>query len=559
MSEPLCKHRPACDGCPAFERYLQPESWSTLKALTLSHGLSFYEELAALTPDALLGAPKTLAYRNRARLVVDAQAEHVDQLWGFYIQGSRAILPIERCLVHGDEVEQTLEALRALLWSSPLRAVCRFVEVRALAGQSVVVLCLRPPADAAQGVTALESFEAQAHELAVALAAQLPELRLGLALSLGGHAQAILSGDIKTIYGDCALYIEQDIDQVAASDEARQSIPVGAFYQLNHSQLKRTHELMRQWLGAPATRIMELYCGIGTHALALSAPGAQIWGADNHAGAIEAARHNAKAAGLVGEFAVIEDQAMLPWLHETLATAKPELVLLNPARAGVYAPVLEAISSNIEPNARLLYLSCEPATLRRDLARLVRMGWTIERICPIDMMPRTDQVETLALLRAPAAPPTRVMEEAWWPTAGRTFSEGVSGPLGWPAQQEAQLSIWYALVTGKSPVQGRLPKLKGVNGEQPVMHVKRLHYSRHASALEIACEGADEALLRQRLRAWGFPVLGDANFGDRRKNALFAKHAYADRIALHCISLSNPSHKFERAVPGVFEEWLSRL
>lgn len=552
MSEPLCKHRPACDGCPAFERYIQPESWSTLKALTLSHGLSFYEELAALRPDELLSAPKTLGYRNRARLVVDAQAQSPDQLWGFYLQGSRSLLPIERCLIHCDEVEQTLAVLRELLWSSPLRGLCRFVEVRALGQQSIVVLCLRAPDDAP---STLERLDAQALELAQALDAKLPELRLGLALSLGGDTQAILSGELRRIYGDCTLYVEQ------ASVSRRQSIPLGAFYQLNQSQLERTHALMRQWLGAPVARILELYCGIGTHGLALSAPGAQLWGADHHPGAIEAARHNAQAAGLGGQFAAIEDQQMLPWLEETLATGafEPQLVLLNPARAGVYAPVLEAISAHIKPDARMLYLSCEPATLRRDLARLVRMGWTVERLSAIDMMPRTDQVETLALLRAPSQAPTRVMEEAWWPGASRTFSEGVSGPLGWPAQQVAQTSTWYALVTGKAPVQGRLPQLKGVGGDQPVMHVKRLHYSRHASALEIACEGADEQQLRQRLRAWGAPVLGDASFGDRRKNALFAKHAYADRLALHCSSLSSSSLRLEQPVPGIFEEWLSRL
>jgi len=336
---------------------------------------------------------------------------------------------------------------------------------------------------------------------------------------------------------------------------------VGAFYQLNHSQLERTHALMLQWLGSPIDRILELYCGIGTHGLALSAPGAQLWGTDSHLGAVEAARQNAQAAGLNGEFAAIEDQQLLPWLEQTLAPGgfEPALVLLNPARAGVYAPVLEAISAHIKPDARMLYLSCEPATLRRDLARLVRMGWRVERSSPIDMMPRTDQVETLALLAAPASAPKRVMEEAWWPLEGRTFGQGVSGPLGWPADQLVQRSMWYAFVAGKAPVQGRLPQLKGLDAAQPVMHVKRLHYSRHASALEIACEGADEQQLRQRLRAWGFPILGDLSFGDRRKNALFAKHAYADRVALHCSALLSESQRLERPVPGIFEEWLSRL
>lgn len=554
----ICIHRPQCDGCPLFERYLSADRDEVLdqKWQRLADGLHHYPELAQIEPSPLLMAPSELGYRNRARLVVDRGAASPEGLWGFYQAKSRAILPIVRCLIHAPEVEQTLDALKPLLWESALRLSCRFVEARVLDAQALVTLCLDEPSSAEDEAQVL----ALAEQLGAALVSQLePGLNVSLALSLGGNPNVVLSGRQVLVLGEDAL-------RVKLSNGRELKLPIGAFFQLNTSQLEQVHALMREWVGAlePGSSVVDLYCGVGAHGLALCPDDGVLLGADVNPQAIQAAQQSAAQANVKAELVALHDEQLAGWLTEALSQHKPSLLILNPARAGVHGALVAALGRAANASLRLLYLSCEPATLRRDLARLLRQGFVLERLCPIDMMPMTEQVESLALLRyAPDVARASALEEAFAlePSSPRRFSLGVSGPALEPSQLEtpAQSSQWWALVWGRAPKSGHLPAPKGAPKPAPTIMASREAYSGRVSLLSLQVEGDDELAVRQRLRAWGYPVVGDERYGDRKRNALFARYAYGDRVALHCEQLRVEDGCIEAPLPGIFHAWLALM
>ena len=574
-----CVHRPECEGCPWFEAYDRPrplERALRAKHEALSQGLAWHEELRELTVEALVHASQTLGYRNRARLVVDAQAEHAGQLWGFYRRRSRQLLPITRCVVQRPALERALEALRGPLWRSPLRAICRFVEGRALHEQALLILSLDTPAPLEQPAQAELLAQAQAlYEQVIERMGRARPLALGLYVSLGVRGQAVSSGELVHVAGLQAITTPL---RRLEGPTVTLRLPAGAFFQLHQEQLRRAHALMGQWLGQASERTLELYCGVGVHGVALTKPGGLFYGADVSAPAIQAARELAQEAGLKAQLLSASDQDMGAWLEQALEQADPTLIVLNPARAGVRAQTLAQLSdwawARHAPGQdgrapgqgapRLLYLSCEPMTLRRDLARLTRRGWRVERLAPLDMMPRTEQVEALALLRwepptTPRAWPQAPWQEAWGQGPDeRLYSEGVSGVMEPAALGPPKRSRWRALVAGVTPPRGRLPKPPHAAGAAAIEFV-RLGATDHASDLELRLEGADELELRRRLRAWGHPVLGDERFGDRRQNALFARHAYGDRVALHCTARERGELLARAKAPGIFAEWMARL
>jgi 23S rRNA (uracil1939-C5)-methyltransferase len=173
------------------------------------------------------------------------------------------------------------------------------------------------------------------------------------------------------------------------------TIAPDTFFQVNTVQAERLVPLLLEAFGPlEGQELIDAYCGIGTFSLPLAAAGARVLGLESHLGSVEQARANAIANGL--NRASFEQAEVGANLVERLGAI--DGLLLDPPRKGLPALLCAAIAA--EPPATVAYLSCNPATLARDLALLTGEGrLAVQRVQPIDFFPQTSHVECLAVLK----------------------------------------------------------------------------------------------------------------------------------------------------------------
>lgn len=136
--------------------------------------------------------------------------------------------------------------------------------------------------------------------------------------------------------------------------------------------------------------VVDAYCGVGTFAVLLAPAARKVLGIEESTAAVQDARLNAADLPNV-DFIAGKTEEVLPKLEE-----RPDAVVLDPARVGCHPAVLEALAAREVP--RVVYVSCDPATLARDLGILVKRGFQVQRVQPLDMFPQTYHIESVALL-----------------------------------------------------------------------------------------------------------------------------------------------------------------
>jgi 23S rRNA (uracil1939-C5)-methyltransferase len=172
---------------------------------------------------------------------------------------------------------------------------------------------------------------------------------------------------------------------------------VDAFFQANTAVAGMLVEAVLQALALHGgARVLDLYCGVGLFTVPLARQGVQVTGVEANPSAAVDAERNLAATGAAGQIVAADVNQALR--DPTIAGQPWDAVLLDPPRTGVDAAALAALIGLRAP--RLLYVSCEPATLGRDLRVLVDQGYHLEWAQPFDMFPQTRHVETLAVLKA---------------------------------------------------------------------------------------------------------------------------------------------------------------
>lgn len=538
---PSCHNRPACDGCPLLEQ--SGEEMHRLKRSRLTQELSIAPETSEIDAGQILEAPTREGWRHRARMVFGDKRRPGEALLGFYEAGSRDVLEIDACPAHHPDIERVLASFRRHISAcETITPHLRFIDARRGSttdeGTSTVILTLCMN----HRVENLDAWKAEAGALAASIREGVEGVTLGLHLDVGTHGPAILSGDFVETSGPTTS--PQHAGQFSLE------VPPKAFFQVNPPQLSRTHELMKTWLGELSDgALLDLYCGVGAHALALATKPdgstRRVIGVDMSEDAIAAANHALEVNSLEGRFEVMRDDAddLGAQLDAMVGEQKLAAIVVNPARAGLHHGMLPWIAERRGEIDALLYLSCEPKTLARDLIRLRRLGFAVEEMQPIDMMPNTDQVETLAkLVRAepwetePHVEHAYAASDAASSDSARRLSPRVSGVRFTPGGE----STWWAAVAGQAPVHGELPSIEG---SEATLVARRIMETRAYSIMEIRAKGLQEdGEIRQRLRAWGYPVMGDTDFGDRRVNRRAYRIMGLDRAALHCLEDSDQGH-----------------
>ena len=169
-----------------------------------------------------------------------------------------------------------------------------------------------------------------------------------------------------------------------------------SFYQVNRAQAERLYKKAAEYAGAEKIKLLlDLYCGAGTIGLSMTDRAEELIGIETVAPAVEDAKKNAAANGIENARFICADAGEAA--EKLLAEGKrPEVIILDPPRKGCSEQTVRA-AAKMAPD-RIVYVSCDPATLARDCAAFKELGYEVEEATPVDLFPRTAHVECVVLL-----------------------------------------------------------------------------------------------------------------------------------------------------------------
>ena len=374
--EPACPNFGRCGGCSFLHMSYKAELRYKLERVNDAFKRIGGLELCA---ERIIGSETVEGYRNKS-IVAVGEAEN-GPVAGFYRSGSHDIVPVERCLLQSDEASACARSVTGWMKRRGVRAGSggvRHVYTRR-ARDGAALCCV---------VTGRRFSPALARTLVESLRRGCPGL-VGVVECLNrSESNTVLSGEFRTLWGSSTL-----TDVLCGSEF---ELSPQAFYQINPPQAERLYELAVDYaLPEPGGTVLDLYCGAGTISLALARRAGRVIGAEIVPEAVENARRNAACNGIGNAEFICADAGDAARLLSERGI-RPDAIVVDPPRKGMSEEALRQVAK-MQPK-RIAYVSCDPATLARDLKRLTELGYVPQKAVAVDMFPKTAHVETVVLL-----------------------------------------------------------------------------------------------------------------------------------------------------------------
>ncbi|MBU8906412.1 23S rRNA (uracil(1939)-C(5))-methyltransferase RlmD [Desertibacillus haloalkaliphilus] len=384
------EHR-ATPPCPIFEQcggcqlqHLDYEGQLKQKRKQVSNVLERIGKLEDVTVHETLGMSDPWRYRNKAQVPV---AEREGGLVaGFYQERSHRIIDMESCLIQQEENDQVVQTVKAIANRYHIRAydeqkhrgTLRHVVTRYghKTGELMVVLVTKGKE--------LPNKKNVINDIRQAL----PNVK-SIVQNVNNKRTNVIFGEETTVlWGE--EYIYDYIGEIKFAISAR------SFYQVNPEQTKVLYDKALEYAKLTGKEtVIDAYCGIGTISLFLAQRARHVYGVEIVPEAIADAKRNAKLNHIENaDFAVGEAEKVMPWWYSQ--GIRPDVIVVDPPRKGCDEALLETIIK-MKPE-RVVYVSCNPATLARDLKVLEEGGYKTKEVQPVDMFPHTTHVENVAVL-----------------------------------------------------------------------------------------------------------------------------------------------------------------
>ena len=378
--EPDCDAFKSCGGC-SFG-HIKYEDELKYKAQKVEDA---FKRIGGLSPEfkPILASPETKRYRNKAQYPV--RRENGILNIGFYAKKSHRVIDGGDCLLQPTDFTDIIEIFRKWInnnnitvYSEALnKGLIRHIYLRKAFATGEIMVCV-----VINGSTIPNS-----DELIEALKA-IDGFKT-LVININREATNVVLGNTcNAIYGDG--YITDILCGVKIK------LSPLSFYQVNRSGAELLYKKAAEYASpTPDQTILDLYCGTGTIGLSIAGSVKALVGVEIIPEAIEDAKVNAKLNGIENASFICGDASLAA---EKLKAdgIKPDVVILDPPRKGCAEDLLKTVAEINPP--KIVYVSCDPATLARDCARLLDLGYVVQEVTPVDMFPRTSHVESVALL-----------------------------------------------------------------------------------------------------------------------------------------------------------------
>ena len=376
MPNTCVNYEKKCGGCPLLA--LPYREQLAKKQARLQELLGGFAPVKAVQ-----GMAEPLHYRNKA--IASFATQRGKLVCGLYAEGTHRVLPGADCLLQEEILNKTLaavlDAARACRWTAYDEdrgtGLLRHTVLRSSGGGKVLVTLVTPGPDLPGSKNFCTALRKKAPWV-VSIVQNINPTR----------SSAVLGSREKTLYGPGFV-----LDTLCGTQFA---ISSRSFYQVNRTQTevlyKKALELAK--LTGRET-VIDAYCGIGTIGLCAAPLAKQVIGVERNPAAVKDAAANARRNKIANARFVCADAT--EWMAAAAGEGlHPDVVFLDPPRAGSTPECIAAVNK-MKPR-RVVYVSCDPETLARDVAAFTRLGWRAAKFCPVDLFPQTKHVETVVLL-----------------------------------------------------------------------------------------------------------------------------------------------------------------
>lgn len=380
---PDCIAYPKCGGC--VFRHISYKEELRIKEKYVKDCINRITGLKNINIKEIIGSKKTDAYRNKIQIPIRKE-KNGEIKTGFYRAYSHDIVKTDKCKLHSELFEKIIQEIK--IWMAEYNiepydendcsGIIRHIYLRQAEKTGEILVCL-----------VINSEDLKFGDKFVSRLTNKYKSIIGIILNINKSDTNVILGDVeKTIYG--RNYINDTMCGVKLNISAK------AFYQINHQQTEILYETIRNVLKLTGNeKILELYCGIGSIGLFLAKFVSHVVGVEIVEAAVENAKLNCKINGLKNVKFICGDSEKK--FSEALDILKKiDVIIIDPPRKGCQKELIYKIF-DAKPD-KVVYVSCNPATLARDLKEFIEHGFIIETINPIDMFPRSGHVETVCLM-----------------------------------------------------------------------------------------------------------------------------------------------------------------
>jgi len=381
-SNPPCRESADCFGCPLIAmKYTEQKSWK--RGMILAE-MAKYPTLSDVVVHPLMSPDNLIHYRTTAKLTVAGKFS--EPFIGIYRRASHDVYDLEQCPIHHPLIDKVVEAARKGIKKGKVQVynpqskmgLLRYLVVRVSTYEKKAMVVF---------VTSSRSFN-EIHHLGKYVQDQVPEVEV-VVQNVNATEGNVIMGQ-KDHFLTKKMYLTERIGDVAFRISPR------SFFQINNSGANLIYSKVREWAALSGSEtVLDLYCGIGGISLFLAGSAGNVIGVEVVEEAVADATMNARINGIKNCRFEAGDVADL--LDEMVREKQSvDVAVLNPPRKGCDQSVLERVTA-LGPKS-IIYVSCSPQSLARDLDILNKLGYTCPEIQPVDMFPQTVHVENVARL-----------------------------------------------------------------------------------------------------------------------------------------------------------------
>lgn len=379
--EPSCDVVKRCGGCQL--QHMSYESQLQYKTKQVKDAIERLGGLKDVTVHDTIGMDNPWRYRNKAQFPVGIDG---DVMIGFYANRSHEIINTPQCSIQDEINDTVIQTVREFIKKYKIsvydentgKGLVRHIVTRKGFRTGEVMVCIVINGDAIPNDKVLVEL----------LSNSIDNLK-SVVLNINKKSTNVILGDRNiVIYGEEAIY-----DYIG---EFKFRISPLSFFQVNPSQTEVLYSKALEYADLKGNEIVfDAYCGIGTISLFLSKKAKMVYGVEIVPQAIDNAKENAKLNNISNvEFIVGESETVIPEMYKK--GIKADVIVVDPPRKGCDEKLLDVIA-RMSPE-RVVYVSCNPATLARDLKYLSERGYRVREVQPVDMFPQTVHVEAIVLM-----------------------------------------------------------------------------------------------------------------------------------------------------------------